>query len=63
MTQEDQNKENLRKKINHGLNDAFDLMGGYENFGGKIIINIDRPILLEKRHVKVTFFGEKTGKA
>lgn len=63
MTPEEQNKENLRKKINLGLNDAFDLMGGYERFGGKIIITIDRPVLLEKRSVKVTFFGEKNGKA
>lgn len=62
MTPEEQNKDNLRKKIQMGVNDAFDLMNGYDNFGGKIIINIERPILLEKRSVKVTFFGEKGGK-
>lgn len=63
MTPEEQKKENLRKKIHTGIDDAFDLMGGYEKFGGKIIVAIDRPILLEKRVVKVTFFGEKAGKA
>lgn len=63
MTPEEQKKENLRKKIHSGVDDAFDLMGGYDRFGGKIIVSVDRPILLEKRIVKITFFGEKTGKA
>lgn len=63
MTPEEQKRENLRKKILADVDDAFDLMGGYERYGGKIIVAIDRPIMLEKRVVKVTFFGEKTGKA
>ena len=62
MSIEEQNKENLRNKMTLLVNEAFDFMKGYGNFGGKIIINIDRPILLEKRNVKVTFFGERTGK-
>lgn len=62
MTPEEQNKENLRKKIHLGIDDAFNQMSGYEDFGGKIIVAIEKPILLEKRTVKVTYFGESIGK-
>lgn len=61
MTPEEVKKENLKKKILLGAEEAFEFMNGFQHFGGKIIISVDRPILLEKRVVKVTFFGEKTG--
>lgn len=58
MSPEELARENLKKRILDGVLEAFLRMEGFEDNGGKIIVTIPRPIITERRTIKINAFQE-----
>lgn len=58
MSPEEIAREGLKKRILDGVLEAFVRMDGFEDNGGKIIVTIPRPLLTEKRIIKINAFQE-----
>lgn len=58
MSPEEIARENLKKRMLEGVLEAFQRMDGFEDNAGKIIITIPRPMLSERRILKINAFQE-----
>lgn len=51
-------RENLKKRVLDGVLEAFIRMDGFDDNAGKIIVTIPRPLLQERRIIKINAFQE-----
>jgi hypothetical protein len=58
MIPEEIARENLKNRVLEGVLEAFVRMDGFNDNGGKIIVTIPRPILQERRVIKINAFQE-----
>lgn len=58
MSPEEIARESLKKRILEGVLEAFVRMEGFEDNAGKIIVTIPRPIISERRIIKINAFQE-----
>lgn len=58
MSPEEINRESLKKRILDGVLEAFVRMEGFEDNAGKIIVTIPKPMIAERRVIKINAFQE-----
>lgn len=58
MSPEEIARESLKKRILEGVLEAFVRMEGFEDNAGKIIVTIPKPMLAERRVIKINAFQE-----
>jgi hypothetical protein len=58
MSPEEIARESLKKRILEGVLEAFVRMEGFEDNAGKIIVTIPKPMIAERRVIKINAFQE-----
>lgn len=58
MSPEEMARESLKKRILESVLEAFVRMDGFEDNAGKIIVTIPKPMVMERRIIKVNAFQE-----